>query len=49
MRTRGGQLVTYADDVVLIAKQRRIMEKILEDMVTEWQKLGLKISKAKIK
>src|SRR3978361_2577824 len=40
VRTRGGQLVAYADDIVLITKRRRTMKEMLEEITEEGGRWG---------
>src|SRR3978361_1936150 len=49
VRTRGGQLVAYADDIVLITKRRRTMKEMLEEITEEGGKMGLKLNEDKTK
>lgn len=49
LRTRGGQIIAYADDVVVITKRRDIMTKMLNEIITEGNKVGLKINNEKTK
>lgn len=49
LRTRGGQLIGYADDVVILAKRRDIMVEMLQEIITEGKKMGLEINKQKTK
>lgn len=46
LRTGGGQIVAYADDVVIMTKRREIMKNI-EEIVHEGEKIGLKINETK--
>lgn len=49
LRTRGGQIVAYADDIVLITKNRSIMLEMLKELIAEGKKMGLKINENKTK
>ena len=49
IRTRGAQIIAYADDLVLVTKRRDIMVRILEEIIEEGKKIGLKINKNKTK
>lgn len=49
IRTNGGQIIAYADDVVLITKRREIMEEMVQEIVTEGEKVGLKLNANKTK
>lgn len=49
LRTRGGQLLAYADDLVLMAKRRDILTNMVDELITEGQKVGLRINKDKTK
>lgn len=49
LRTRGGQLIAYADDIVLVTKNRRIMKEMLLEIVEEGAKMGLKLNENKTK
>lgn len=49
IRSRGGQLVAYADDLALITKRRDIMTNMLEVIIEEGKKIGLKINDSKTK
>lgn len=49
LRTREGQIIAYADDIVLITKNRRIMENMLEELITKGEEMGLIINQEKSK
>ena len=48
MRTKGEQIVAYADNIAII-KSRSRMEEVLEEMITEEAKMELKINEEKTK
>ena len=47
LRTKGEQIVAHADDIALITRSRSRMREVLEKMVTEGAKIGLKINEEK--
>jgi len=49
LRTKGEQIVAYADDIALITRSRGRMREVLEEMATEGAKMGLKINEEKTK
>lgn len=49
LRARGGQVIAYADDIVVIAKRREILSEMVEEIVNEGNKVGLKINENKTK
>ncbi|KAI4471641.1 reverse transcriptase (rna-dependent dna polymerase) [Holotrichia oblita] len=49
LRTRGGQLKAYADDIVIAAKRRDIMCSVLQEIAEEGRKIGLNINVNKTK
>lgn len=49
LRTRGSQIIAYADDVVVITKRREITHKLVQEIIKEGEVVGLKINEAKTK
>lgn len=49
IRTGGGQLIAYADDIVIVAKTRSILKKMLEEIITVGEEFGLAINENKTK
>lgn len=49
LRTKGAQVVAYADDILIMAKQRSILEKLLTEIEREGESMGLKINMDKTK
>ena len=49
LRTRGEQIIAYADDIAVITKRRQIMKDILKDIDKEGAELGLRINNEKTK
>lgn len=49
IRKNGGQIIAYADDVVIITKRRDIMENMIEEIIYEGNKIGLQINESKTK
>ena len=49
LRTRGGQIIAYADDIVLVTKRRKIMKDMLSEIIEEGKKIGLEINEDKTK
>lgn len=47
LRTRKGQIIAYADDIVIITKNREAIKKMLEEQVVEEEKMELKINREK--
>lgn len=49
LRTGGGQIIAYADDIVIMAKNRSITKKMLEEIADKGEKIGLRINEEKTK
>lgn len=49
MKTRGHQIVKYADDVVIVNKQRRVMGEVLDELAKYGERIGHKINMEKTK
>ncbi|CAG9829791.1 unnamed protein product [Diabrotica balteata] len=49
LRTRGGQIIAYADDIVIIAKNRKIMKEMLEEIREKGEVMGLRLNQEKTK
>lgn len=49
LRNRGGQIVAYADDVVIMAKRRDILTQMVEELIQEGKTVGLSINENKTK
>ncbi|XP_056632297.1 uncharacterized protein LOC130442196 isoform X3 [Diorhabda sublineata] len=45
----GGQIIAYADNIVLVNKRKSIMETILKEIVTEGKRMSSKINENKTK
>lgn len=49
LRTREGQIIAYADDIVIISKNRKTTEEMVAEIIREGEKMGLKINTEKTK
>lgn len=49
LRTKGGQIIAYADDIVLVTKRRRIMKDMINEIIEEGKEIGLRLNEDKTK
>lgn len=47
LSTGGGQFIAYADDIVVVAKARRVMKNIIKEIIEQIAQMGLKLNEEK--
>jgi hypothetical protein len=49
IRNRGVQIIAYADDITIVAKNQKLLKETIDEIVREGRKVGLELNKEKTK